>query len=351
MKTKLPINGTPQAKKFIKMFETCPDSQLKGMATKYGFSNIKYLKDSVRTRYSVSRGANDIPIEEMELPPIIMPKIKLKEFHPVTTQGDPEVQVLHLTDHHAGEITKSYNSKVFGFRLDQLFRSTLKITYLHRHMYPINELVIFMTGDMVHGENPFQGAKAGSIECGAQEQIFDISLPALTEFILSIKGEFLTVKIKCVPGNHGRYSKGAPDASNWDLILYKALQIALKPYGIDVEISNGFGLKTTVANHEFFLFHGHQVNASQGVPYFALVRAINSWYVTYGGFDYGVCGHFHKEDFLRVSAKAKLLMGASLVSDDPFALEIIKTSSIPCQWTFGVHERRGITWPYAMFPE
>ena len=41
-------------------------------------------------------------------------------------------------------------------------------------------------------------------------------------------------------------------------------------------------------------------------------------------------------------------MGASLVTDDPFTEEVVKTSAIPIQWTFGVHKTKGITWPYAL---
>jgi len=39
-------------------------------------------------------------------------------------------------------------------------------------------------------------------------------------------------------------------------------------------------------------------------------------------------------------------MNGSLVTDDPYALEVVGTSSIPCQWSFGVHKNYGISWLY-----
>ncbi len=41
-------------------------------------------------------------------------------------------------------------------------------------------------------------------------------------------------------------------------------------------------------------------------------------------------------------------MGASLVSDDDWALQRLGISSNPSQWLFGVHPRRGITWRYSL---
>jgi predicted phosphodiesterase len=290
------------------------------------------------------------PVTPAADPAIILPPVDLKDYIPIKSgrKGDPETQVIHLTDHHDGELTPSFNDDVYKQRLDHLFHSALRITELHRNMYPVNDLKIFITGDMVHGENPFQGAKVESINKGAQGQIFELALPKLTSFVLSCKQEFKSVSVHCVPGNHGRYSKEAPATSNWDIILYRALAAALKTHGIEVEVADTFCLITQVQGKKFFLFHGDQCKASMGVPYFSLTKKMMSWYVTYGGFDYGVCGHFHKEDYLRINSRSKLFMGGSMVTDDPFALQVVGTSSIPTQWTWGVHKEKGVTWCYAL---
>ena len=103
-----------------------------------------------------------------------------------------------------------------------------------------------------------------------------------------------------------------------------------------------------IQGKRFFVFHGDQVRATQGIPYFALHRKVGAWFVTYGGFDYAVSGHFHKDDFLRVNARVKHFGNGALPTDDPYALSVIGTSAVPCQWTFGVHARQGVTWAYSL---
>ncbi len=296
----------------------------------------------------------DDPIVDSAKPPetpiINLPPVKLKKYKATNKGrvGDPETAVLHLTDHHDGEITISYNHQVYLCRLEHLYESVMRIINLHRLMYPINDIVILITGDMEHGENPHQGAKVETIDKGAVNQIFSNALPALTDLILSFKQEFVTVTVECVPGNHGRYSKESPRSSNWDLVLYQGLKLTLEPHGIKVNISDNFSKIVEIQNHKFFLFHGDQCKSTYGVPYFALTKKLMSWYVTFGGFDYAVCGHFHKDDYLRINSQCKLFMGASMVTDDPYALEVVGTSSIPAQWLFGVHKQKGVTWSYSL---
>ncbi len=348
----LPEKGTPEAEELAKLYPTANREQLEYWTKKYGYKNVKGLCDAMFNRLDVQR-KGVLPVAEEETstsPQIIIPDIKLKEFIPVenTTKGDPETQVLVLSDHHGGEITPTFNPDIYKKRMETLFKNTIIITHLHRNMYPVNDLVILIAGDMVHGENPKQGAKLEQTAYGAQRQIYDLVMPELLNLILSFKQEFKNIKIYCVRGNHGRYNKLAPSTSNWDILLYKSLEVALKPHNITVSISNDFCNIVDISGFKFLLFHGDQVRTTQGIPYFALIRKVLSWYITFGGVNYAICGHWHKDDFLRISAKTKLFLNASMVSDDPFALEVIGTSSIPSQWTFGVHERNGVTWAYSI---
>lgn len=290
-------------------------------------------------------------VEEVEVA-INIPAITLKEYVPQKPgKGDPETQVLVIGDDHAGEITPTYNTEVYKRRMDVLFKSAMTITQLHRNMYPLHELVIIDVGDNVQGENPYQGSTIGTAAKGAVEQVYDIALPTLISLLCSFKQEFRKVTFYGVRGNHGRYSQIAPRTSNWDTVLYKALKNAELPKGIEVNYSDDFCQLIDIAGFRFFIFHGDQVRATMGIPYFALTRKVQSWYITYGGFSYAICGHFHKEDYLRISSKCKLLINGSLVTDDPYALEVAGTSSIPTHWTFGVHSRTGLTWLYSLIAD
>lgn len=321
-------------------------------------------KAVLAARYGISVGtlinwmaAGDTPPVTVQLPPepavINLPPVKLKEYKPskVGKLGDPETQVLLLSDLHSGEVTPTFNPDILSRRLNSLYQSTLSITHLHRNMYPVNNLVIFDLGDNVHGENPYQGGKIGNVTCGAQEQVFDIAMPEIINLLYSFRQEFDTVEFYGVPGNHGRYSKEAPETSNWDTMLYKALAATRLPDGVSVHSSEEFYEIVNVQGFDFFLFHGDSVKSYQGIPFFGVIRKLQAWYITHGGFPYACCGHWHTESLLRINSKLKLFMNGSLVSDDPYALRVVGTSSIPAQWTFGVHERHGVTWAYALHDE
>ena len=339
----LPRINTKEWDAEVKFYETSTRKQRDKRAKELHYNK----RHSYQTAMS-GRGVH-VKQEVNEDAVINLPPVVLKQYKPINAErtGDPETAFLHLTDHHYGEITESYNTDVYQGRLEHLFQSTMRVINLHRNMYPINDLVVPITGDMVHGENPHQGAKVGSISAGARDQVSG-ALHRLSEFILSLKQEFTSIELHCVRGNHGRHTREAPATSNWDLMLYDQLKIKLEPYGIKVNVSDRFYKIVDIQGLRFFLVHLDQCKGSQGIPWFALKRAIQSWYVTHGGFDYVVGGHFHEDDFLRINSKCKLIMGASLATDDEFTQEIVKTSSIPAQWIWGVHKNKGITWAYSL---
>ena len=268
------------------------------------------------------------------------------------TLPTPETQVVNYGDHHAGEITTSFNADVYRDRVEKITESVIKIKHLHQQMYPITNLVINVLGDMVHGENPKQGAKVESIELGANNQIYKLAIPTLKKSILNFREEYKTITINCVPGNHGKYSREAPSSTNWDLILYQSLASELHGIdGIRISLPETFYQLVDIEGWRFILFHGHQVMTYQGIPFAGLKRKVLSWYITLGGFQYALCGHWHEAHNINLSSETELFINGALPSDDPYALEIIGTSSAPKQWTFGVHPEMGVTWRYPLFAD
>jgi hypothetical protein len=287
MKTKLPNKGTPEADRLTNRYLTSTVEQAKLLGKELGYDNYHSFNDIMRTHFNVKRGDAQPDFVEPAEPQIVIPEIVIQKYIPKGKKGSPESQGLILGDWHYGEITPTFNPKVADQRLDKLFNSTMRITELHRNIYPVNDLIIFVVGDMTHGENPFQGAKVGSIEQGAVDQVFDLAFPKLLSLACSFRENFLTVRIICVPGNHGRISREAPDTSNFDMVLYKALSKAKLPAGITVELPvNDFSQIVNVHGYKFFVHHGDAVKMTNGVPYFAQVRKAMSWYITYGGFSY-----------------------------------------------------------------
>jgi len=347
----IPPNETEEAKAIIAEYPAASREKLEEWAERYNYASIDSFMSAILKRYGVKRVTCQAPISSEEKPPVVnVPEIKIHKYKAPRKRkmGDPETQVLLLGDGHAGEITPSYSPDIYKQRMAKIFENTLTITELHRNMYPINDLVIFMLGDMVHGENPYQGAKIGTVDRGATEQVYDLAFPELLSLLSSFRENFRTVNAYCVWGNHGKISREAPRTSNWDNMLYNALDKAKKPDGINIYPPKDFCQLVTVNGFRFFAYHGDQINMSNGIPYFAQIRKLMSWHFNYKGFAYAVQGHFHKDDLIRATRTTKGFINGALVTDDPFALEKIGTSGIPCQWTFGVHEHRGLTWSYSL---
>ncbi|KKK70580.1 hypothetical protein LCGC14_2922530, partial [marine sediment metagenome] len=171
---KFPLKDTPE---FSELKQNVEDGvlSLRQVAEKLGMSY-----DRTSKQLSLHDIKYHSPVNVATEPVVNVPPIKIHKYKPLKRRrGDPETQVLLLGDHHADEITPSYNEDVYRARIDKVFKNTLTITELHRHMYPINDLVVFMLGDMVHGENPYQGAKVGTIKRGGTEQVYELAFPAL----------------------------------------------------------------------------------------------------------------------------------------------------------------------------
>lgn len=343
----LPKKETPEAKTLIKEYLSRDDVGVDELARKSGYKTRRHFMKAMEFNYGAQREGK-VELKE-NLPPIInIPEIKILKYEPRTTKGSPETQVLCLGDWHYGEITPTFNPSVADQRLDNLFKATVRIAELHRNMYPVNDLVIFMLGDMIHGENPFQGAKVGAIKEGAFDQVWKMAFPKALSLICSLKENFESVKVYCVDGNHGKVSRESADTSNHDRNLYQALKNAQLPKGIDIFLPQDFCQFAEINGWKFMIHHGDAIKASNGIPYFAQYRKVMSWYQTYNGFDFCVQGHFHKNDLLTISSKIKQINNGALVSDDPYALKVIGTSSIPAQTTFGVSSKHGLTWMYSL---
>jgi len=353
----LPEVGTPEAKTLIGEYISCKNNiDIEKLAQKYHYKNSESFIAGMRGRLNTKKPSfyhsftsnTEIP----EKPLIInLPKVELKEYKPIDTgKGDPEEQVLVISDWHGGKITPSFNDSVFTKRVNILTERVMLIANLHRHMYPISKLRIIDLGDGEQGENPYQGSKIGDTSMGARDQIAKLVLPAQINQILSLKQQYEEIEFDGFPGNHGRYGKEAPETSNWDIFRYDCLKATIGDVtGIKINIHTDFGGIINIEGFKFFCFHGDEIKVSNGIPLFALTRRIDKWYQQFNGFDYAICGHFHKYLNDEISSKVELFMNGTLVSDDPWALKTIGISSVPSQWTFGVHKRSGVTWRYPLF--
>jgi len=285
---------------------------------------------------------------ESTAPPerIPYPNLDIKPFKPAKSSRDEEDLNIVIADPHIDKITETYNLEICKSRFDRLLDSVMTIINLHR---PIRQVNVFMLGDITQGENAFQGSKIGETGKGVMEQIFDDAIPIISRFLTSLSQGVERVDAYGVRGNHGRYAKEAPDKTNWDTFFYKVLESAMgNQKSVNVYPSRNFYQLVNIRGFRFFLIHGDQVNATAGIPLFAMRRKMQEWFAYVGGFNYAYAGHFHSEAKDQVNSVADYTICPPLVTGDSWALEKVGRASEPKQICFGVHDHYGRTFNYQL---
>ena len=274
------------------------------------------------------------------------PEFKLKPFKMKLGERDEEDIVIVMADHHCGKITPNFNVEIYKQRMDKLLDDTMLIINLHR---PIRKAHIFSVGDIVQGENIYQGSMVEEADRGARRQINEIAVPIWARYILSLKQGVSEVNLYGVRGNHGvGNAKGTPPKTNWDLFFYDALKAALtNQTDIGINYSEEFSLLVNIKGFRFFLIHGDQCKGNAAVPVIAMRRKMSEWYAN-SPFHYAYCGHFHSEYQDKLNSVADYTIAPPLVTGDEWAVEKIGRISTPQQLCFGVHARFGRTWRYSL---
>ena len=342
----LPGESTQEAFNLIEAYRKSDKEMRATWARQYGYASVDNFQDAMRRRLR-EPVPHDKPVEtEVVIEHTPYPDFKIKPFKVPKGRRDEEDLGIVLSDWHLAKVTDSYNIAIAQNRIDYLLDSVMSIINLHR---PIRKLWVFVTGDMVQGENPHQGSKIGEVECGAYEQIHTYGIPILSRFLVSLLQGVADVEMMAVCGNHGKYDRIAPDKTNWDAFLYSGLETALiNQNKVKINPPVTFYQLANIRGFRFFMIHGNQVNATQGIPLFAMRRKMQEWYAYVGGFNYGYAAHFHSEASDQVNSLADYTICPPLVTGDSWALEKVGRASEPKQLCFGIHNKYGRTWEYKL---
>lgn len=341
----VPKEGTPEWEAEVKFFTVAGSLEIEDRAKSLGYANSNSYVRCMNTK-GVYRSHQASVLDTPTVEHIPYPPFNIKPFPPAKSSRDEEDMGIVLADWHLGKKTDSYSILTAESRIDFLLDSIMSIVNLHR---PIRKLWVFVTGDMVQGENPYQGSKIGDTECGAYEQIHTYGIPIISRFLTSLLQGVAEVELMAVCGNHGKYDRGAPDKTNWDAFLYSGIQAALiNQDHILIHPPIAFYQLTNIRGFRFFSIHGDQVSAAQGIPLFAMRRKMQEWYAYVGGFNYGYAGHFHSGAADQVNSVADYTISPPLVTGDSWALEKIGRASEPKQLCFGVHNKYGRTFTYQL---
>jgi hypothetical protein len=266
-----------------------------------------------------------------------------------------EIAILHLSDTQCGKITRSYDTQVCGERVLQCVEKTAYIASLRRQIATINELHLYLGGDMIEGEDIFPH-QAHEIDSSVFEQAV-LNFPRIAvKAIMSALVHFPRVKVYCVTGNHGRNGPKSTRSSpktNWDGVAYettRALLLGSAEYPrkdlakrLTFQIADEFWIVDRVFDWGNLMVHGHQIGGGfAGFPWYGSGKAAWGWIdAIEEKWDNLFFGHFHTAASATLGLR-RFYANGTTESDNTFAKEQMKSCGSPCQRLIFMDAKHGV---------
>ena len=144
--------------------------------------------------------------------------------------------VIVISDVHWGKQTDSFNMNTASQRILSI------VDCLASQELPLfDEIVVVLLGDLVEGEGIFE-TQSNLIEAPVI-MAHKEATECIYTLLLSLSATFqVPVRVECAPGNHGRVSKSAHPASNWDSAIAQSLSMIIR-YSNNTDIIFNLNLK------------------------------------------------------------------------------------------------------------
>ncbi len=245
----------------------------------------------------------------------IVKPVKFTRTRPTKGQALAGIPTLMLSDWHWGETVdpaqinymNEYNLDVARSRASRVFSTALELLFHHQAGQSYDGMTVILAGDMFSGnihEELRQTNGAPILEC-----VMDLA-QVLASNIVTIAQNFEWVYVPGVVGNHGRLDR-KPTAKNavkdnFDWMLYHLVASLVQGKlgernNVDFDISKSLDLRFDLYNTRYLLTHGDQIQGGSGIGGFwpsmmktAMKKQQREVAAGGEGFDYMVCGHFHK---------------------------------------------------------
>jgi hypothetical protein len=299
--------------------------------------------------YSVYQAAFDA-FNGFELP-------KIKRINTSKVKGMAETAVAVFADWQLGKVTPSYNSDVLAKRIELYTEKLIEITEIQRAHHPVNDLHVWLLGDIVEGEEIFAG-QSHLIDSGLYRQVGINGPEILTTFINTCLEHFDRIHITGVIGNHGavggKARKQHDPETNMDRLLYKILDLIYsKEDRVTFNIPDGKGERNfyaidNIGEYSSLLIHGDQMpSPGQFYGYYKKVMGWKDESIP-ENFDDVYMGHYHQK-FKMTIGSSTLRISGSPESHNTYAQEYFNSMSRPCQDLLYVHPKNGITSEYTIW--
>ena len=271
--------------------------------------------------------------------------------------GAGETAVAVFGDWQLGKVTPSYNSEVLGKRIEAYAEKLVEITNIQRTHHPVDNLHVWLLGDIVEGEEIFPG-QSHLIDSGLYRQVGVNGPEILGNFLRTALQNFKHVHVTGVIGNHGavggRARKQHDPETNMDRLLYKIVELIFKDEPrITFNIPDGKGERNfyavdTIGSYSSLLIHGDQMPApSASYGYYKKVMGWKDGAIP-EHFEDVFMGHYHQQVKMTIGSSLLRISG-SPESHNTYAQEYFSSMSRPCQHLMFVHPDNGVTSEYSIW--
>lgn len=268
------------------------------------------------------------------------------------SSSEKEAANLIISDIHSGKQTFDdhgfclYNKDICAFRLALLKERVIKLLTKHIRPNTIDEFYLYLIGDIVDGSGVYIGQELNQDLGWVTDQIV-LVLAGLWDLIRTVRDVLcVPVKVKAVPGNHGRQSKEAPVQNNFDYMVYQHLYMLAgyeDPGGVTVEYS----VHTPYLN---FKVKGLNIHIRHQAPPQAETAAAKA---KFGGWqnihdwDVFCYAHLHHPSNPSFNASEVFMNGSPVGMDD--LSENMAVFSRPSQTLFGIDPQLGVSFKYNVY--
>jgi len=285
-----------------------------------------------------------------------LPKIKAPTIRNVKG-STPETAVAVFADWQMGKVTPDYNTEVLEKRIELYTEKLIEITEIQRLHHNVDDLHVWLLGDIVEGEEIF-GGQSHLIDSGLYRQVGINGPRILSKFFTAALQNFKRVYVTGIIGNHGavggKLRKAHDPETNMDRLLYKIMELIFaKEDRITFNIPDGKGERSwysvqNIGNYSCLLIHGDQLPAP--TSYYGYFKKIMGWKdgAIPEHFDDVFMGHYHQEFKMTIGSTILRLSG-STESYNTYAQEFFSSMSRPCQHLMYIHPERGVTSEYSIW--
>ena len=273
--------------------------------------------------------------------------------HPLSVSMSDKAEAVAIalaSDWHVEETVESasvnglneYRLPIAKTRIEKFFSTIARLTEIERHGAKIDDLILWLGGDLMTGMIHEELAESNS---KTPTQVILWLQDRLADGLATLKPHFKRILIPTSYGNHGRttvkprHATGAAHSYEW--LLYRILEGRCHgDQQIEFQIADSYFNFMEVYGRRLRFHHGDSLKFFGGIGGLSIPveKSIASWNKSPNRADLDLFGHWHQYQQNR-----HWLCNGSLIGYNAYALSIKASFEPPTQTYFLLDKKRGRT--------